>query len=280
MSKVIFLTGVSKGLGFEVAKILLLNGHSVVGTVLLSSPFMEELQVQYPLTFTPIFMDAASDDSVRSAVEVALKKYQKFDVLINSAGIFLYGSLEVCSTTEIQDLFNVNLFGVIRVIQNFLPHFKKQRHGTIINVSSLSGYEPVPFAEIYCSAKAALESLTESLACTLLSYNVHVILLCVSGLRTTMPITAKIGSRAIPGNESARKQAQKAKARSKTYYQNKADPKEIALEIVKMIDKGTNNFRALFGKPAIDCAKKRFIDPTGNTHIKDKVNYLKLADLL
>jgi len=122
-------------------------------------------------------LDVTDDASVTAAVDHIIKTEGRIDILVNNAGAGQTGPLEGVSIQEAKDCFEVNFFGVVRVTKAVLPHLKKQESGQIIQLSSVGGINGVPFNDIYCSAKFALEGFSESLAPLLKAFNVSVTLI-------------------------------------------------------------------------------------------------------
>jgi short-subunit dehydrogenase len=119
-------------------------------------------------------LDVTSDESVNFAVNEIIAEDGKIDVLINNAGFGLAGCLETVHIEEAKELFEVNLWGVMRVTQKVLPFMRNRRMGQIINLSSTSGLRGIPCFEIYTSSKFALEGMMDSLRYTLAPFNISV----------------------------------------------------------------------------------------------------------
>ncbi|XP_046863060.1 retinol dehydrogenase 8-like [Xenia sp. Carnegie-2017] len=94
---------------------------------------------------------------------------------MNNAGVQLAIPIECLSLESIENMYNTNVFGVLRMIRGVLPSMKKHRKGRIVNISSITGLSAFPFNTVYCSTKYAMEGITESLAPELASFNIHVI---------------------------------------------------------------------------------------------------------
>ena len=101
-------------------------------------------------------LDVRHDASVRACVNRVLAKNGRIDVLVNNAGIAIQGAVEETSLDEIKEVFETNLFGVLRMIHAVLPVMRKRRSGRIINVGSVAGFLPMPYAAAYCASKHAL----------------------------------------------------------------------------------------------------------------------------
>ena len=155
-NKVAIVTGASTGIGQASAKALHQAGFRVFGTSRRAVASISE-------GIAMIICDVTDDASVKKAVEKILDTTGRIDVLVNSAGIGLLGGAEESSVSQAQALFDVNLFGVIRVTNAVLPAMRNQKAGRIINISSVLGLIPAPFSALYSSTKHALEGYSESL---------------------------------------------------------------------------------------------------------------------
>ncbi|KAM7438120.1 hypothetical protein ABFA07_012329 [Porites harrisoni] len=122
-------------------------------------------------------MDVCSDESVTKVVKEVLDAEGKIDVLFNNAGLSLLTIMECVPVDMAKELFEVNFFGTLRLIQAVLPCMKARKSGCIINNTSHDGIVGVPFLEIYSSSKFAVEGLTEAMAPALLHFNIRCSLL-------------------------------------------------------------------------------------------------------
>lgn len=172
-NKVWFITGVSSGLGKQIAKEVLDKGDTVVGT------FRKQEQVE---AFNNekegksfgVLMDVSSTEMIVAAVKTTLDKFGAIDVLVNNAGYGLMSSVEEASDEEVKRQFEVNVFGVLTTIREFLPSFRKQRSGHIMNITSIAGRIGSQGLGIYNGSKFAIEGIGEALAAELKPLNVKV----------------------------------------------------------------------------------------------------------
>ncbi|MEI6949523.1 SDR family oxidoreductase [Paraflavisolibacter sp. H34] len=161
MSKTIFITGTSSGLGKATARYFAEQGWNVAATM--RTPEKETELTRYGNV--KIFrLDVTDVAQVKAATEEAIAAFGKIDVVVNNAGMGVYGALELAREADIDWQFAVNVRGVINVIRAFLPHFKANGGGKFINVSSFMGLTTaVPLGSLYNMSKFALEGLTEGL---------------------------------------------------------------------------------------------------------------------
>ncbi|KAM9974548.1 hypothetical protein ACTFIW_008003 [Dictyostelium discoideum] len=184
--KVWLISGTSSGFGLIIVKDLLENGNLI--SALTRTP--EKLENQLKLinykkeNLLIIKTDITNDQSVKESIELTIKKFQRIDIVINNAGYGLVGSIEELSDTEFRKIYDVNVFGVLNLLRHTTPHLRKQRSGTIINISSTLGWGTMKCYSAYSSTKHAVNSITFSAQKELKPFNVNVILVCPGGFRT------------------------------------------------------------------------------------------------
>ncbi|MCL7763067.1 SDR family oxidoreductase [Polaribacter sp. Z014] len=155
MSKVVLITGASSGIGKSIATFLSEKGYKVYGTS--RNPKNSE-----NFSFDLIALDVLKVDTINKAIDFIIKKEGRLDVLVNNAGMGITGPIEDTPTDEMRAVFNTNLFGAVDVMKAALPQMRKQKSGTIINVTSIAGYMGLPFRGLYSATKGALETITEA----------------------------------------------------------------------------------------------------------------------
>lgn len=161
--KVWFITGTSKGMGLYLTRHLLSLGHQVVATSRNIDALKAE-QANHPDALLPLELDITSDEAVHDAVQKAIERFGRIDLVVNNAGYSLVGSLEEMTDREFRESMEVNLFGTVNVIRHVMPHLRGQQSGHIINISSNAGYVGYPNASSYNAAKFGIIGLTEALA--------------------------------------------------------------------------------------------------------------------
>jgi len=170
MAKTIFITGTSSGLGRLTALQFAKNGWNVAASM--RSPEKETEFTAFP-NIKVFKLDVTQADSVALAVKEAIEAFGTIDVIVNNAGIGMYGALELTADADIEKQFAVNVKGVINVIRAFLPHLRANKAGKIINISSVMGISTaLPLGSLYNMSKFALEGLTEGLTFELKPLNI------------------------------------------------------------------------------------------------------------
>jgi short-subunit dehydrogenase len=153
---VAIVTGSTTGIGAATARALQSAGYLVFGTYR-KLPASRIAGVDY------VACDVTSDEAVGAAVREVLAKAGRVDLLVNNAGVGLVGAAEESSLEQAKSIFEVNLFGAIRMTKAVLPPMRQQRSGRIVNISSVLGLIPSPFSALYASSKHAIEGYSESL---------------------------------------------------------------------------------------------------------------------
>src|SRR4051795_6795907 len=179
-NKITLVTGVSSGIGREIAQMLAERGARVFGTVRNPKSASSIHGVEL------ISMDVTDDASVNAAVESIEREAGPIQLLVNNAGYSLLGALEETSVEEARQQFETNLFGVLRVTNAILPGMRQQGYGRIVNISSVLGFLPAPYMGIYAASKHALEGYTETLDHEVRRFGVRALLVEPAYTRTKL----------------------------------------------------------------------------------------------
>ena len=169
MNKVVLITGASSGFGRVIAKKLSKEGNIVYGTSRNPNNYSK------PENYKLLKLDITSFNDSRMIVDQIFSENKKIDVLINNAGIGFTGPIEEISIKDVKKVFDTNFFGHIDVIQSVLPIMRKNKSGLIINITSIAGYQGIPFGSIYSSSKASMEHLGEALSMELNQFGIKVV---------------------------------------------------------------------------------------------------------
>jgi NAD(P)-dependent dehydrogenase (short-subunit alcohol dehydrogenase family) len=169
VNKVILITGTSTGFGRTAAETLAQRGYNVFATMrdvsgrnASNSEALRSLANRKGWKLDVLDIDVTRDDSVNQAVQQALDRAGRIDVVINNAGIAAIGITEAYTAEEFHKIFDVNLFGVVRVNRAVLPAMRRQRSGLLIHVSSAAGRVVLPGFAAYCASKFALEAVADA----------------------------------------------------------------------------------------------------------------------
>ncbi len=195
--QVVLITGASRGIGYAIAEKLTESGYAVYAGARESSMLdrLEALQNRFPQNITIVSLDVTDEQSIKKAVAQILNREGRIDALINNAGMMMYGSVENLTIEEAQQIFEVNFFGVIRTVHEVLPIMRKQNSGRIVQISSRSGFRPLPTLSLYAASKFALEGLSETMAASLKPWNIFVSLIEPGPVSTELDFISPYGSR-------------------------------------------------------------------------------------
>jgi NAD(P)-dependent dehydrogenase (short-subunit alcohol dehydrogenase family) len=169
--KTIFITGASSGLGRLTAIHFAQQGWQVAATMRKPE---QETELGAHANVKVLRLDVTDRDQVKAAVSQSIAAFNRIDVVVNNAGLGVYGPLEFADESTIDWQFAVNVRGPINIIRAFLPHFRANRSGMFINISSLMGVTTAtPVGSLYNMSKFALEGLTEGLYYELKPLNIE-----------------------------------------------------------------------------------------------------------
>jgi len=162
--KTVLITGCSSGYGLETARYFLAQGWHVIATMRRPQttllPSSERLRI--------LALDVTQPHSIAAAIEAS----GTIDVLVNNAGIGLFGALEATPMSAVREIFETNTFGSIAMTQAVIPQMRARRSGVVINVTSSATLAPMPLVAAYTASKQAIEGFTGSLALELAAFNV------------------------------------------------------------------------------------------------------------
>ncbi len=168
-NQIALITGASSGFGELAARMLAQKGYRVFGT--------SRKQRESSLGVEMLTLDVKSDESVQSCIKHLLAQTNRIDLLINNAGQIHASMIEETSLEQAKDVFEANLWGIVRLTNAVLPTMRQQRSGHIINMSSLGGLIGAPGQGFYCASKFALEGYSEALSVELDAFNIKVSLI-------------------------------------------------------------------------------------------------------
>lgn len=181
-NKTWLITGASQGLGLETVKYLISQGNNVIAFSRNPETITKEIgDVKNLLALSP---DLNSISDISEKINLALKKFNTIDIVLNNAGYGLIGPFEEISDEEINNLFKVNVFYTFNVIKAVLPILRKQKYGHIFNTSSIAGYRSFANVSVYSAVKFALDGFSEGLNDELKHFNISVSSILPGGFRT------------------------------------------------------------------------------------------------
>jgi len=185
--KVVLITGTALGIGKSTAEYLIDKGHIVYGGDIL----IEENLYLNDIGGTALEMDVTNQDHIDNAVTQIISEHGRIDVLVNNAGLGVYGAIEDVSMEDIYYQYDVNLFGLARVTKAVLPYMREKESGTIINISSVLGETYGPLAGWYLSTKHALEGWSDALRVELKKFDIDVVIVQPGAINTNFSNVTK-----------------------------------------------------------------------------------------
>ena len=246
MSKVL-ITGTSAGIGLQTAIVLARAGHSVIATMrnLERGTALREAVAQDRLPISIFPMDVDSDESVASATAAIRSQVGSIDVLVNNAGIERAGAIETLAFEDFRATMETNYFGALRTIRAWLPDMRQQRHGCIINVTSVAGKIACSPLAPYSASKFALEALSEALAQEVKPFNVRVAIVEPGIIDTAM--ARRIEHTSV---EEAYPQVRRFGHLFQASLDKPTPPRVVAEKILEIIESGTSKLRHPVGPDA------------------------------
>jgi NAD(P)-dependent dehydrogenase (short-subunit alcohol dehydrogenase family) len=197
MSQVVLITGCSSGIGRDLAQHLVHAGYTVVATAR-AIETLADLSVALKLQ-----MDVTQPKSIQKALDYTMRQFGRIDVLVNNAGFSVFGAAEEISDADLQGMFDVNVFGLMRMIRAVAPIMRAQKSGRIINISSIVGKLVTPANGAYASSKFSVEALSNALRLELEPFGIQVVLVEPGGIKTNFADAAQAKAQTILSNSSS-----------------------------------------------------------------------------
>ena len=285
-SKTVLITGASTGFGRDTAETLTREGHRVFASFRdIAGRNKSHADALRAKDIKVVELDVINNSSVESAVGNVLSQAGRIDVLINNAGIASAGVSEAFTPEQIRDLFEVNVFGVQRVLRAVLPTLRKQGDGLVINIGSILGRVTFPFFGLYGASKYAVEALTDSYRYELSQLGVDVVLVQPSAYPTNMygsaqQPTDKVRAEAY-GEIGAIPGKMFATFMEIFHSKNAPNPHDVPDAIAKLVSqaRGSRPARVVVGEPYGSDVVNRLTEPVQAQVIKG-LGLGQLANLL
>ena len=195
-----FVTGTSRGIGLELVRQLLDRGDNVAATTRSAERLGAALGPVDRERLLPLELDLTDEAAVAAAVRATTDRFGAVDVVVNNAGYGFLGAVEEAGDAEVRKMFEVQVFGVWNVLRATIPGMRAARSGHIVNVSSILGLTAFPGWGLYCSAKYALEGLSDALAAEVAEFGIKVNVVEPGYTRTDFLRTSSLG---LPASTAA-----------------------------------------------------------------------------
>jgi NAD(P)-dependent dehydrogenase (short-subunit alcohol dehydrogenase family) len=248
--KVAVITGSSSGIGFEIALMLARNGFQTYATMrnLAKSENIKSIASRENLPIHIEQLDVTDNKSVTNAIKAIASKANSIDVLVNNAGYALTGAFEDLAIEEIKAQYETNLFGLIRTSQAIIPIMRKQKSGTIVNISSGAGRFGYAGGSAYVSTKFAVEGLSESMAYELEPFGIKVILVEPGVIKTNIANGMVIAKKSQNPNSPYSQIMQKMSTSFERMLENASSPELVAKVVLQAVTSENPSLRYLAGK--------------------------------
>lgn len=253
MKKVWLITGCSTGFGRELAKQVLAAGYNAA-VAARNTDDVADIVKDYPDTALAVKLDVTLEDDIVASVNSTIQKFGQVDVLVNNAGIGYFGAIEESDEEEVRRMFEINFFGLAKMIRQVLPFMRRQRSGYIVNISSIGGLRSFPAVGFYNASKYAVDGLSEALSKETSSLGIKVIIVAPSGFRTDW--AGRSANEAVVTIEDYSTTAGKNKDDIRGYSgQQPGEPVRAASAIIKAVESPHPPLRLLLGAAALKGAR-------------------------
>ena len=274
MENVALVTGCSSGIGLETAVALAREGHFTFATMrnLKKVEALEKIVKDENLPISILELDVDNKESMDNAIEKIIEQKGRIDTLVNNAGWGMWCTVEDVSIEEFKEQFETNFFSIVRMIQKIAPIMRKQKSGSIVNVSSVAGRIGFPVSPAYISSKFALEGLSECLRFELSPFGINVITIEPGVIKTNFFDSMKMAKRS-DSNSVYNDITSKVISGVKMMAEMGTDPKEVANAILKSINDKNPLPRYIVGNDAMMFleAKKMKTDIEFENYIKKEL---------
>jgi NAD(P)-dependent dehydrogenase (short-subunit alcohol dehydrogenase family) len=253
MKKVWLITGCSTGFGRELATYVLAQGH-MAAVASRNTEDVEDIIAGNENNAIPIKLDVTKPEQIKDAIQETMKKFGRIDVLVNNAGIGYFGAIEESEDAAVRDMFEINFFGLVKMIQEALPVMRAQKSGHIVNIASIGGFVGFPGVGFYNATKFAVDGLSESLAKETAPLGIKVTIVAPSGFRTDWAGRSANNSPIVIEDYSTTAAKNKSDIRGSSGNQP-GDPARAAQAIVKAVEAEHPPLRLLLGAGALKGAR-------------------------
>ena len=245
-----FITGCSTGFGRELARQVLELGYRTVVTVRNPADVKDLTALGEALVLK---LDVTDQRQISAAIKAAEKQFGRIDVLVNNAGIGYFAAVEESEDNEVRRMFEINVFGLGRMIQAVLPGMRKRRKGFIVNIASVAGLRSFPSLGYYSATKFAVEGLSEALWQEIEPLGIKVMVVEPSGFRTDWAGRSANESKQQMADYAATAGAARREVRADSGKQP-GDPVRAAQAIVKAVESPKPPHHLLLGNDAYEGA--------------------------
>ncbi|RQP22465.1 oxidoreductase [Piscinibacter terrae] len=254
--RVWMITGASRGIGQRIAQAVLAHGDIVVATARDTRPLMQRFSSEHP-SFLAVTLDVTDEAQAAHAVETALARFGRIDVLVNNAGYGLLGAVEESTADEVRRLYETNVFGLLNVTRAVLPSMRQRRRGHVVNVSSLGGYQSSAGFGLYCSTKFAVEGITEALHAELAPLGIHATTVQPGYFRTdfldgrSLEVSPRVLADYAPSSGAVREAA------TRINHNQPGDPERLAQALITLVESQAPAMRLPLGTDTLQTIRDK-----------------------
>jgi len=253
--KVWFITGAGRGMGVDFAKAALAAGHKVVASGRDTDRISKALGQSNDLL--PVKLDVTSRDDAERAVQAAVRRFSRIDVLVNNAASFYAGYFEELTPEQMERQLAASLIGPMNVTRSVLPVMRKQRSGQIISISSSAGLSGFEFGTAYAASKFGLEGWMESLHAEVAPFGITTTIVNPGFFRTEL-LTEQSTTYAEPAvADYAERRAKQVEFWNSRNGKQGGDPTKLARALISITDLEQPPLRFMAGADAIGLAKRK-----------------------
>jgi NAD(P)-dependent dehydrogenase (short-subunit alcohol dehydrogenase family) len=247
--KVLLITGAGRGMGVDIARAALAAGYAVVATG--RRPEVVEQAVGATEDLLTVRLDVTDPDSAQAAVQAAVDRFGRIDVLVNNAGNFIAGFFEEITSDDFRAQVETNFFGPLNVTRTVLPVMRAQRSGLVVTISSTAGIVGGEFTSAYAASKFALEGWMESLTSEVAPYGIRTMLVEPGFFRTDL-LTPESTSYAQPSiDDYIERTKQTVTAWNGMNGQQGGDPAKLAVALLQLVRSDEPPLRWAAGADAV-----------------------------
>lgn len=250
-----FITGCSTGFGRQLAKHALSLGYPTVVTAR-NIKQVEDIVAGHEDLALTLTLDVTKPEQVTAAVKAAEERFGRIDVLVNNAGVGYFGSFEESDIDEVRQMFEINVWGLTSMTRAVLPIMRRQRSGTIVNISSMGGLTAFPAVSFYNATKFGVEGLSEALSAEVAPLGIKVLIVEPGPFRTDW---AGRSANEVPSTIADYDATAGERLRTIRGYSGNqpGDPERAAAIIVETVTSGNPPLRLLLGKSAVAITRNK-----------------------
>jgi NAD(P)-dependent dehydrogenase (short-subunit alcohol dehydrogenase family) len=265
--QVVLITGANGGIGMSTVKAFEQSGWKVWAGYRTDHHQEDSENVRWTR------LDVTDQEMIDHTFKEILAEDGKIDALINNAGVGIIGLDETVSIAEAEELFDVNFFGPLRLIQKALPYMQAQKTGHIINISGAAGLRALPGLGIYSASKFALEGLSESLSATLSPWNIKVSIVEPGSVNNDFLLHCKVSTSL--NHPFANKFSENFIQKLVSNVTKGQHCDEIGRMIVEIAENPEPNMRYQTSSKAVEIITKKFSDHTGNKMREEQIKLFR-----